>query len=149
MAININKVIRAIQQKERKFSTLEQLILDYGILSKKLENTNNQSWYSEKGKDSKVQKTEALNTEFEKIRKSFNIPLNDLLEEKNRLTKIRQTELSKKRINTISQIAISSTTNQLDYLTEMIALKSRFSELHKLDYYFENEEELLKLLNWQ
>ena len=60
----------------------------------------------------------------------------------------KRRELSRKRLNTISQIGIAAINLQLAYLEEIIALKSRFSELHKLDYYFEHETELLKLLNW-
>jgi len=148
MAVNFAKVIEAISTKNKKYSNLEQLVLNYGILTKKLNSAEQKSWYQAKGTEGTKNKISSTEAEFEKIRELFNTPLNDLLHEKNRLTGIKQKETSKKKLNMISQIAIASVTSQLEILNDVIALKSRLENLEKLDYYFGNEHKLLKLLGW-
>jgi len=68
-----------------------------------------------------------------------------IIPKKMKLDKIRRVVKARK---IISQIAIASVTSQLKILNDVIALKSRLENLEKLHYYFENENEIIKLFGW-
>mgnify|MGYP003627181813 CR=1 FL=1 len=150
MGINVNDIITALNLKQKEYSQLESIILEYGSLIQKMNNLEQQSWFFKKAEENNYQKIKDLKNEFEKIRTNFrSSSIDDLIvalkNEKHNKISIQR----KKYINTNDSIAIASLSSNITYIEELLEIKSRVVEIKEMDYYLENKEQLIKLLGWK
>jgi len=147
MGLKIEDLLTALDLNEKKHSQLESILFEYGTLKQKLQNVDAQSWAFKKGLDNHKQKLVTLNKEFESIRSDFNsTDLDELIYQLNKENEGLKSYESKSYRNTIGMIAIASFRSKIVYLQLLIDLKSRTDEIKEIDYYFENKEQLIKLL---
>lgn len=145
MAIYMQDVFNIINAGES--SSVIQVIFEYGALKKQLDNLEVQSWYFKRAVPSKQAKLATLNKRFEEIRTTFNeTPIDDFIQ-KIKENNILKAKYEVGRIGMIYQMAYASIRSQNTFLTELIRLRSLTDFLMPIDYYIENSDELIKLMD--
>ena len=145
MGINFRDILILINPEQK--SDILRLIIDYNNLKKKLENTEDNSWYFKQALESNKTKLESLRKDYEKIRIVFNESTIDTLIEKINENLELKSIYEKKGMNTIQQMHYSSIISENEFYNELIRLKSKTEFLKDIDYYLENPEEFLKFID--
>ena len=142
MALNLNQIINLLVKKKSE-SNLVEAFTEYSILKQKLEDKENQSWYFKKGIEKKIKEMSSLRNHLEKIRELFNESTINIL-----IDKINQNNLSLSASKGKYKAMIrSSTIRENNFYNELISLKSKTELLMPIDFYLDNPEEFLKLID--
>lgn len=136
--------IESLFSKNRNETSLANLILNYASLKQKIENTNEYSWYFKRGLDSNLKKLAALSADFERIRKLFNEANVDFFLQKIAENDAYLIKLEGKYKSFSQRILYSWKISNIQFLKELIQLKSNVKTLKPIDYYLENPEVFLK-----
>ena len=147
MGLKFEDLLTAFDLNEKKHSQLESIVFEYGTLKQKLQNVEAQSWAFKKGLENHQKKLITLKKEFESIRSDFNSTgLDELIYQLNKENEGLKSFESKSYRNMIVQITIASFHSKIVYLQLLIDIKSRTDEMKELDYYYENNKQMIKLL---
>lgn len=143
MAVSIKKFASLITGANN--NSVVKIIFRYSSLKEKLD-SEDQSWYFKMGIESSRKRLDSLKQEYEKIRVFFNSSSVDTLIEINNENNERKSSISENRMNSINYIVYMSITGQIQFIDELILLKSKTNTLEPIDYYFENPDDLLELV---
>lgn len=125
------------------------ILMVYLVLHEKLREPEKQSWYFRRGLVANQQRLKRLQADFEMIREHFNAcSVDDLLTERNEKQKHLDYILSKPGIGLLLQIAYRSSRARINYLDDMIALKSSVAVLHEAAHYLTHTTDFLQLADW-
>lgn len=146
MAIKANELINIITSSNTTGNSLVSIILRYAELKDQLENPSEQTWYFQKGIESRKKQFLELKSEYEGYRKYFNsFSLDQLIEKKNKhLLDLARAEGMGGGI--MKSLALSSLHGKISYIEQHIMLRKKLEVLNEIDVYINNNEELLKLL---
>lgn len=144
MAVSANRLISLIAP-ERK-NELTSLIYEYATLKQKLANPEKQNWYFRKGIESRKKKVAELFKEYESIRKDFRErPIDELIaciaECKRSIESVKKSTGSRMMVS----ITMNSLTGQINYANFLLRLHSTVDEMHDIEHYLENTEDLQRL----
>lgn len=128
-------------------SSLATILVEYASLKQKLEDTENHSWYFNKGIESYEERLSELTDDYEDIRELFNEAPIDFYIHKINENKRKISNYEKCDMNAITYIAHSALSNENEFFTELIRLKSKINLLMPLDYYLENPEKFLTFIS--
>jgi hypothetical protein len=149
MPIKIEDIVTILNSENNKDSVFEKLILDYASLKQKLSSPKEQSWYFEQALESNKKKLEDLKKHFEKIRNDVNSStIDDLIASQKEALESNESYMKIRNPIFIRQIALGSVNSKLNYLQQLIQIKSRIKEVRELEYYLEDEKNLVELLGW-
>lgn len=146
MTLNLNQIENLLVKKESE-SSLAELIIAYSTLKQTIDDTENHSWYFKQGIESKRQEMVSINNHFEKMRALYNAStidffINKINENKNYLAGF---EGKGRSLNQC--ISYSWRVGENEFFNELIRLKSKTELLMPIDYYLDNPEEFLKIIN--
>ncbi len=145
MALHIEKIIPLLIDLESK-SMIADLLLEYAALKKKLDKPDQQSWYFLKGLDMHKQRLIFLFDRYEGIRIFFNqSTVDDLIETVND-HQHQITELEQKWMGMLTRMKYEHLISEKKRFNEFIQLKSRINKLQTIDYYLDNPEDLLSII---
>jgi len=145
MRITIEKLSRIINDDSR--SDIVRLIFDYAVLNQKLENIDTGSWYFQKAKKNNINKLKKMEEQFDIIRKDFNETSLDILIESRQNWMFKLEKYSDKKYRgLVNSLLLNSIKGQLNYVKELIRLKSKSDKLYPIDYYISNPKEFSLLL---
>ena len=134
---------------EKKYSQIESIMFEYGTLTQKLHNVDEQTGLFKKGLENHKNKLIELKKEFNEIRSDFNATsLDELIYNLNEVEKKLKSFNNKSYKGMIDRMAIASFRSNIVYIELLIEVRSRTDEIKEIDYYFENKESLIKLLGW-
>lgn len=146
MALKLNQVIDVLTEKNEQ-TTVVKIIIEYSTLKQKLDNLEDQSWYFKKSLEISNQKLIDLKSQYEVIRTRLNEHTIDdfigFLNEQNQ----KLEKLNKYPKNTIFLISTSVIKSDIDYLNELIALKSKADVFPPMSHYLEDPEAFLTLMD--
>lgn len=145
MALNFNQIENLIVKK-RSESSVASIIISYSTLKQKLKDTENHTWYFKKGIESKRQKLASLNNDFEKIRALFNESTIDFFIHEINENNLYLSGVEGKGRSLNQRMLYSWKISNNNFFKELIRLKSKTKILMPLNYYLENPEEFLKVL---
>ncbi|HZW76946.1 MAG TPA: hypothetical protein VFF21_01425 [Flavobacteriaceae bacterium] len=136
---NLNKLLI----KEKDESVILGLLLEFGRLKLKLENILDESWYTQKAGENLSSRLEEIALEYASIRKLFNRSsiddlISELAEAKRKQHKHEQMESGFIKITLTSE-----NKRRIQFVNELIGLKSKTSRLDHLQFYMENPDEFL------
>ena len=142
-----SKKLQGLLIKEQNSSSLSRILLEYATLTQKMESPESQSWYFKKGLEANKKRILRLKKEFNNIKDIFNAATVDTL-----LSKIDEnleikSHYEGRGVGMIGQMHYSSVVSQNKFLRELVRLKGKTNSLHDIDYYLENPEEFLIILN--
>ena len=148
MSVNLNEIITTLNLKPTRYSQLETILLEYGTLFQKLNNTEEQSWLFKKAEENNLLNLNKLKSQFEEIRATINTStIDDLIEALNDENE-NILKLEKMERNTITSIGLAALNSRKAYIEELLSIKSSVDEINELDFYFENKGALIELLGW-
>lgn len=140
------KEIEKILVKGKNESSLENIIIEYSTLKQKVENSDNQSWYFQKGLEASNQRLTSLNNDYEEIRKLFNdSTIDDFIERINGNSSITSS-YEGKSMGAIQLLYYSYKLSESRFFNELIRLKSKTELLMPIECYLENSEEFLMFI---
>lgn len=142
MAINFKVIENVLFGKQSK-SGIVKILLEYSALKEKIDDADNQTWYFKKALDSHIEKLSSLNEDYEKIRTYFNDSSVDYLISELNENQRKLVEFESRSKNSLQQMVCSITRGRIEYLNELIRLKSKTPALMPLPHYLSNPEELL------
>ncbi len=145
MALHIEKIIPLLIDQESK-SMIADLVFEYATLKQKLDNPDKQSWYFLKGLDMHKQRLKFTGKRYEDIRTFFNQTTIDFLLEKVNNHQQQITELEQGYMNMLTRMRYQHLISEKKRFNELIQLKSRINKLQTIDYYQDNPEELLDII---
>ncbi len=145
MALHIEKIIPLLIGQESK-SMIADLVFEYATLKLKLDNPDPQSWYFEKGIDSHQQRLKFTGKRYEDIRTFFNQTTIDFLIEQVNDHQHQITELEQGYMNMLTRMRYQHLISEKKRFNELIQLKSRINKLQTIDYYQDNPEDLLSII---
>jgi len=140
---------RILGLNQKPYSPLEKIIFEYGNISQKMKNFEQQSWYFKKGKKNNLVKLNKLKSQFEEIRERINtIDTNRSIKSLNDYKEKLKIIQDIKPHSFIRAVRLGGLEYNIVYIEQLLVIKSRVDEIKDLDYYLENEnkEELIKLL---
>lgn len=151
MKINIEDLNKALGLDNNL--RIENIILEYGTLLNKLENIDEQSFLFKKGLESNKKKLKSLKDDFDTIKGDVNIATLDQLISSKKEIEDKMAELYKiiNKAGGLSMnmgMALNSVKSNIKYIEELLLIKSRVEKVEDIDFYFDNQEELSKLLGW-
>jgi len=147
MSLKFEDLLTAFDLNEKKYSQIENIMFEYGTLTQKLHNVDNQSWAFKKGLENHKDRLIELKKKFNEIRSDFNsASIDELIYQLNKENEGLKSFESKSYRNMIVNIAIASFRSKIVYIELLIDIRSRTDEIKEIDYYFENKEQLIKLL---
>ncbi len=147
MSIKFEDLLTVFDLNEKKHSQVESIMFEYGSLTQKLHNVDDQSWAFKKGLENHKKKLVTLKKAFDSIRSDFNsTSLDELIYQLNKENEGLKSYESKSYRGIIDRIAIASFRSKIVYLQLLIDIRSRTDEIKEIDYYFENKEQSIKLL---
>lgn len=150
MAINLDEVITILNLKQRSSFQLESIMLEYGSLIQKMDNLEQQSWFFKKAEKNNRLKLIELKSQYEKMRNDVNgTDMNNLIESLNDHQADRAFLKKKPYLNFTDRIALASINSNIQYVEELLSVKSRCKLMQSLDHYLEDSEALIKLLGWK
>lgn len=145
MAIKLTS-IEDLLVKSKNESSLENIIIEYSTLKQKVENSDNQSWYFQKGLEASNQRLSSLNNDYEEIRELFNeSTIDDFIERINENYSITSS-YEGKSMGAIQLMYYSYKLSESRFYNELIRLKSKTGLLMPIGYYLENPEEFLMFI---
>lgn len=146
MKANLKNIENLIIRKKSE-STLATILMEYAALSQKLSTADSQSWYFKQAQESTNRKLESLLDRYEEIRSLFNENAIDYFIHKINENNSHIAHLKENSMNSISYLTCTSLSDENAFITELIRLKSKTKTLMPIDYYLQNPEELLILIN--
>ena len=148
MNLNVEYVLKMIGDREKRQSEIGSLLLSYGDLKSKMDNFSGQNWYFRKAEESNLKKLEDMRKDFDQFKRDFEtLTVDELISRKKELeTEINETIGNKSMSRTIKSIVVDIKSNNLNYIKELLSVKSKIDEIHAIDFYPENPDEILKLL---
>ena len=149
MSLKFEDLLTVFDLNEKKYSQIESIMFEYGTLTQKLHNVDEQTWLFKKGLENHKNELIELKKEFNKIRSDFNATsLDELIYNLNEVEKKLKSFNNKSYKGMIDRMAIASFRSNIVYIELLIEVRSRTDEIKEIDYYFENKESLIKLLGW-
>ncbi len=149
MTIKINDVISVLGLNPKTNSQLETIILEYGSLVQKMNNSEQQTWLFRKAEENNQLKLKDLKSQFENIRTEVNhTSIDDLIQSLNDYKEQVKSIQIHFKPSFIKVLALASFNSSVFYIEEILSIKSRVDEINELDYYLEHKEHLIKLLGW-
>lgn len=146
MALNSNQIGKLLV-KEKSNSSLTSLMLEYADVKQKLDNADSQSWYFRQALQSAKQKLLLLSDEYESIRSFYNgVTIDCLLHDINE-NNIRISSYRMRRINSVQYMACVLLGYNNEFLMKLIGLKSKAKLLMPMDYYLQNPEVFLEIID--
>ena len=146
MAINLKDILKIIVKPK---SNTARILIEYGKLEQQLKEPEHQSEYFQYGIQNHKKKLIELKDDFEDIRNDFNDTSLDVLISKLSEIKIEKETLIKQSLNTMKLIYLSSLESNINYLDDLVELKSRISKkMMPIDYYIRNTDDFLIITGW-
>lgn len=145
MALKANEVINLLSSTNEK-SEIVSLIFRYVALQEKLDHPEEQSWYFQKGIESKRKELIKIQASFQQCQNEFNRNTVDTLIERREHLKIGCKKIEKMNGWIIRSIGISNLLSEIFHINQMIHLKSKVSFLYPVDLYLDTPQEFIKLL---
>ena len=142
-----SKKLQGLLFKEQSSSSLARILLEYATLTQKMESPDSQSWYFKKGLEANRKRILRLKKEFNDIKDIFNAATVDTLLSRIDENLVVKLHYEKHGMGMIGQMHYSKVISENEFLRELIRLKSKTKSLHDIDYYLENPEEFLIILN--
>jgi len=147
MSLKFEDLLTAFDLNEKKHSQIESIMFEYGTLKLKLQNVEGQSWAFKKGLENHNNRLIELKKDFNEIRSDSNsTSLDELIYQLNKENEGLKSFESKSYRGMIDRLAMASFSSKKTYLQLLIDIRSRTDEIKEIDYYFENKEQLIKLL---
>lgn len=140
------KKIENLIIKKTDDSSLIRIIVEYSSLKQKLDFPENQSWYFKQGIESSKKRLITLTQEYNNIRKTFNETTIDSLIETINENLTYKSGYERNGMNTLQQMHYSAIISKIQFLKELIRLKSKTELLVDIDYYLEYPDEFLKFI---
>lgn len=145
MALNL-KMIENLLIKEKGKSNLASIIWKYAALKQKLDDTNNQSWYFKKGIESYEQTLVDLANDYEEIRGLFNETTADHFINEINKNNAYISNFDKNAMNAVAYMGFGLMRNKNRFYKELIGLKNKTDVLMSMDYYLQNPEAFLNII---
>ncbi|WP_026449582.1 hypothetical protein [Aequorivita capsosiphonis] len=146
MALNLKKVENLLVQ-EKTESSLASILLEYAIIKQKLENSDNQSWYFKKGVDSYRKSLLSLTNDYEKIRELFNETSIDFFIDEINKNNAYISNFNKDALNAVVYMSFGMLRSRNKFYNELIRLKSKTDLLMPMEYYLQNPEAFLEIID--
>lgn len=146
MAFKINSLVNH-WVPEVKESMILRIIGEYTTLKQKLDTVETQSWYFQQSINNQKEILLGLKNKFESIKSDFNVmDVDDLIEAIN-----EKKELYKKcTVKTMPIFAkiwgSQAATNQINYFSELLSLKSKIKRMESIDYYVDRPDEVMNFV---
>ena len=133
--------------KNKDESVILALLLEFGRSKLKLDGILEESWYSQKAHENLTFKLVGIALEHTSIRRRFNrSSIDDLISELAEAQR-KQREYEQKESGFIQIMLTSENSRRIQFLNELIGLKSKTSRLEYLQFYMENPEEFMIFLD--
>lgn len=146
MAINSNQIVNLLVEKKTNSSVIS-LILEYAVIKQKLEKPDIQSWYFRQALQEKYQKMSLLTKDYEAIRSWYNKVTVDYFIHEIHQNNILISSYKAEGINSIKYMATTTLVNHNKFLAELIKLKSKTELLMPIDYYVQNPDRFLEIMD--
>ena len=147
MSLNLSDLLAVFDLKKKNHSQIETILFEYGTLTQKLVNVEEQSFFFKKGFENHKLKSLELKKEWEIIRSDINTTSIDELvfslnHENNQLATLND----KKNFRTNDFLHLASVKSKIAYIEELLSVKGRVKEVSEIDFYLKNKDELGSLL---
>lgn len=146
MVLNLKMIENLLVNEEAK-SSLASILLEYAVIKEKLKNADTHSWYFKKGINSYRESLLSLADDYEKIRELFNeTPIDFFIQEINK-NNAYISNFDKDALNAITYMDFRFRRTRNKFYNELIRLKSKTDLLMPMDYYLQNTEAFLEIID--
>jgi len=146
MAFEINSLVHHLVPEVKEFMIIRK-IGKYAPLKKIIDDKEEQSWYFNKAIAKQIENLQTLKNEFEKIKNDFNsLDVDTLIETIKTKEQLYKTCMQKTMPVFVKIWGSHSATNQINYFSELLSLKSKIKRMESIDYYVDRPDEVMNFV---
>lgn len=141
------KGIENLLVKKQTESNLASILLEYAINKQKLHDADDHSWYYKKGIESLRKRLSSLEEDYENIRNLFNKSSIDFFIHEINKNNAYISNFNKDAMNAVAYMGFGFRGSRNKFYKELIQLKSKTDLLMPMDYYLQNPEAFLEIID--